>query len=291
MSKETKLSTNPLAQLAKFAKNEHSQFGEDGIIEEILKRIGMSTQIDRWCVEFGAWDGMHLSNTYHLIENHKYQSVLIEGDHKKYQSLCKNIPQANVYKICEFVTFDGDSTLDKILKKTPIPVNFDFLSIDIDGCDYFIFESLNHYRPKIVCIEFNPTIPNEVEFVQEKDFKIKQGTSAKSLVRLAESKDYRLVATTDCNLLFVQNELVEFVVGNEQLDLNTLRDDSRFKTYLFVGFDGTVLSNRNHLSLVWHGLSINMEAFQQLPRVLRKFPSDFSRLQKILFKLLKLIRF
>ncbi len=45
---------------------------------------------------------------------------------------------------------------------------FDFLSIDIDGCDYHIFEQLELFTPKIICIEFNHMIPNEVEFVQVK---------------------------------------------------------------------------------------------------------------------------
>ncbi len=285
------MNADPLTPLSGFAKNHHSQFGEDGIIEEILKRIAASTQTDGWCVEFGAWDGKHLSNTYHLIKNHNYQSVLIEGDQEKYNSLCKNIPQINAHKICQFVTFDGDSTLDRILQQTPIPGDFDFLSIDIDGCDYFIFESLSRYQPKIVCIEFNPTIPNDVEFIQKKDFKVKQGTSARSLVNLAESKGYQLVATTACNLLLVRKELAALVIGSDRLDLNALRDDSRFKTYIFVGYDGTILSNRAHLSLVWHRVNAGMEAFQQLPKMLRTFPSDFNRMQKILFKLLKAIRF
>ena len=36
-------------------------------------------------------------------------------------------------------------------------------------------------------------IPNEVEFVQKKNFSIKQGSSAKSLINLAKSKKYHLV--------------------------------------------------------------------------------------------------
>jgi len=133
------------ADLTQFQKNINSQFGEDGIIEEILNRISQASMLDSWCVEFGAWDGLHLSNTCNLIKNKSYKAVLIEGDVKKHRDLCKNFPSQDVIKICRFVTFDGDSTLDRILQNTPIPCNFDFLSIDIDGCDYFIFESLEIY--------------------------------------------------------------------------------------------------------------------------------------------------
>ena len=60
----------------------YSQFGEDGIINEILNRIG-ENNIDKWCVEFGARDGISDSNTYNLIKNNNYKAVLIEGDKKQ----------------------------------------------------------------------------------------------------------------------------------------------------------------------------------------------------------------
>ncbi|CAN0123266.1 unnamed protein product [Heterosigma akashiwo] len=36
--------------------------------------------MNKWCVEFGAWDGKHLSNTWSLINEHGWSSVQIEGD-------------------------------------------------------------------------------------------------------------------------------------------------------------------------------------------------------------------
>jgi hypothetical protein len=275
-----------LAPLQTFAANVHSQNGEDGIIEEILARVGRVWPLNKWCVEFGAWDGIFLSNTYNLISKKGYSAVLIEGDKDKFRILCGNIPQLNVHKICQFVTFDGHATLDETLKATPIPRDFDFLSIDIDGCDYFIFESLRQYQPKIVCIEYNPTIPNEVDFVQPRDFRIKQGASAKSLIALATSKGYSLVAVTACNLIFVRNNLSEAVVSAERPELQTLRDDSRFKAFIFVGFDGTILSNKTHITLPWHGISPELSRLQPLPSVLRRYSPDYSRLQRLLFCML-----
>ena len=165
----------------------YSQFGEDGIINEILNRIG-ENNIDKWCVEFGARDGISDSNTYNLIKNNNYKAVLIEGDKKYYKKLCKNFISDEIIKLNKFVDFEGNNSLEKILQSTKVPKNFDLLSIDIDGCDYFIFKSLEIYRPKILCIEFNHLIPNEVEFIQKKNFKIKQGSSAKSIIKLAKKK-------------------------------------------------------------------------------------------------------
>ena len=130
-------------RLSSFLRNVYSQNGEDGIIEEILGRLSSAFETDHWCVEFGALDGISDSNTYNLIKNANYKAVLIEFDPKNYEELCRNIPSPAVIKLCQFVSFDGELTLDRILAQTPIPKNFDFLSIDIDGCDYFVFESSN----------------------------------------------------------------------------------------------------------------------------------------------------
>jgi hypothetical protein len=70
--------TKPESQiLATFSSNVTSQYGEDGVIAEILRRIGVR---NRWCVEFGAWDGKYLSNTWSLINQSDWSAVLLEGD-------------------------------------------------------------------------------------------------------------------------------------------------------------------------------------------------------------------
>jgi hypothetical protein len=45
------------------AVKDHSQFGQDAIVR---RPFGMLDIRDGWCVEFGAWDGVHLSNTSSL---------------------------------------------------------------------------------------------------------------------------------------------------------------------------------------------------------------------------------
>ena len=105
---------------------------------------------------------------YNLIKNYDYNAVLIESDDKYFNKLKKNIKSEKIIKIKKLVSLEGSNKLENILQNTKIPKNFDFLSIDIDGCDYYIFEQLELFTPKIVCIEFNHMIPNEVEFVQKK---------------------------------------------------------------------------------------------------------------------------
>lgn len=265
-------------QYSQFARNEYSQFGEDGITEKILEKIQAN---DGWCVEFGAWDGIHLSNTYNLIKNKGYRPVLIEADRKKFQELKSNMAPFDAVLVNEFVTFEGINTLDRILGKTKIPKNFDFLSVDIDGNDYWIFDSLVKFRPKVICIEYNPSIPNEVEYVQPRDFSIKKGASAKALCELARRKSYELVATTPCNLFFVDRELFH-LVGIDDNHLSSLRDDTACRVYAFVGYDGTIIHSKP-IKMYWHDFDIDSNELQWLPRLLRTFPSDYSTLQKLLY--------
>ena len=51
----------------KYKKNFFSQNGEDGVILELLKRLKLKKKI-LWCCEFGAWDGIHGSNTFNLVK-------------------------------------------------------------------------------------------------------------------------------------------------------------------------------------------------------------------------------
>lgn len=118
-----------------FRNNTYSQFGENGVIEEALRRISTKVDLDEWCCEFGAWDGVVFSNTANLVKNKGYKAVLIEGESRRVRDLQRNYPESRVVKICSFVTPSGETTLDQILSQTEIPKDFDFLSIDIDGLD------------------------------------------------------------------------------------------------------------------------------------------------------------
>ena len=277
----------------KFKKNIYSQNGEDGIIEEILSRL--DDKLDKTCCELGAWNGIHLSNCYNLIKNKNYSALLIEADKKKYKELCKNIPDNKIIKLNKFVHFEGSNSLDSLLEENNFNINFDFLSIDVDGCDYYLFKSLTKYKPKLICIEYNSTIPNDIEFIQKKNFNIAQGCSALSLVNLAKKKDYSLIASTNSNLFFIFNEFKENIFGSGQITvtfpdgrvehditLNSLIDDNCAKNYIFYGYDGRVLTTKK-VRLPWHKLDI--KEIKILPNSLLKFPDNYNFLQKIYFKL------
>lgn len=265
------------------SSNTYSQTGEDGIIAKILSLL---PETDRWCVEFGAWDGIHLSNVRKLILEERYRAILIDGDDRKFQSLRSNYAGNNeVQTVNAFVGFDADSGLDRILSSHSIPKNFDFLSIDIDGNDYHVWEAVKEYRPKVVCVEFNPTIPSEVHFVQKPDHRTNQGSSLLALDQLARAKGYQLVCVLPWNAFFVDEKyFAKFEIADNKPQL--MRKDHSLITWIFSGYDGSV-----HLAgakrMPWHGMSMTEREIQVLPRFLQSFPDNYTGLQKMLFWLLK----
>lgn len=241
-----------------------SQNDEDEIIKYILTTINDSTN---YCVEFGAWDGIKGSNSYYFIQNKNFSSVLIEGNKKKHADLVHNMKDYNAVCLCKYVSFDGDNKLDNILAQTDVPQNFSFLSIDIDGNDYHIWESLNNYRPKAVIIEFNPSISNEVDFVQPKNMSLNQGSSALALVRLAKEKGYELVATNINNCFFVDKQYYN-LFQIEDNSLHNIRTDLSHVTYIFNGYDGHVFI-RGYNKLELYSLPYDEKRMQMIPSFLQ----------------------
>ena len=202
--------------LREYAENVHSQFGEDGIIKKIFEIVGTTT---KRCVEFGAWDGFHLSNTARLWTE-SWNAVLIEGDRARFEELKEKVKAYKCIPVCAFVGTDHKKdSLEFLIEQAGVRGEIDLLSIDIDGNDYHIFQSLEKLRPRVIICEYNPTIPYYVDVVPKPNSFL--GCSLGSLTRLAEEKDYRLVATTETNGFYVLESLYskfeEFETSIEKL--------------------------------------------------------------------------
>ena len=189
-----------------YSKNVYSQNGEDGIITELCSRLSLQP---KWICEFGAWDGKYLSNTFQYIETGA-NAVLIEGDPKKYLDLQKTAEAyPTIHPICAMISYTSLSTmLDTLLSTTPIPKDFDILSIDIDGEDYYIWDSLKLYEPKIVIIEINSLIhPDNTEYIHSST-KGCLGSGFGATLELGKRKGYTFVCHTG-NMIFVRNDLFD----------------------------------------------------------------------------------
>lgn len=219
-------------KLDTFRRNVHSQNGEDGVIKELLRRLGLSVDNSFWCVEFGAWDGMHLSNIFALVEAHSATAVMIEGDEQKFRrlnALAEKHP--SIIPVEGFVTgrripedpltsaFTGSfnplkmATLDDLLCTTACPKDYDLLSIDIDSFDLEVWEAHREFSPKIVVIEINSGLEPGILRWHGNG---KSGNSFSSTLAVAKSKGYNLVCHTG-NMIFVRGDLL-IHVGLDELD-------------------------------------------------------------------------
>ncbi len=116
--------------------------GEDTIIDSILSQIGL-LRAGEIAVEFGAWDGFHLSNVRHLKERHGFELKLFDGDN-----------HGNDEVIEAWLTPEN---VNKVLRSHGVPDEPAIISIDIDGYDYWIRKAMT-FRPALYVMEFNGTL-------------------------------------------------------------------------------------------------------------------------------------
>ena len=187
----------------KYRKNIYSQNGEDGILEELIKRINLK---EIQVCEFGAWDGKHYSNTFNLVENYSAKAVYIEQDRIRFNDLIQTSANfKNILPINSSINLN-ENLFDKVVSNTFLKKNFDILSIDIDSNDLEIWESIKNYEPKIVIIEICSYIsPGKLE-----RYNIDKNTknSFTSTINVGKSKGYTPIAHVG-NLIFIKNEYLD----------------------------------------------------------------------------------
>lgn len=234
--------------LDKFKKGIYSQDGEDGILKRIFELLN---PINRYCVDVGAHDGIHFSNSRYLINKCGWTGCLIEGDQERFSKLKQTYkPRDKLSLVNKYVTSDGTNSLDHILISAEAPLKFDLLLIDVDGMDYFIWESFVRFIPSVVLIEFNPTVPNDVIFVQAKKSNINHGCSLLALIGLASRKGYELLYCTSGNAIFVKSEFFD-EFGSIKNDINSIYAP-KTSGRIWQGYD-SYLYTAGMNKLVWDG--------------------------------------
>jgi hypothetical protein len=160
------------------------------------------------CCEFGAWDGIHLSNTRRLMES-GWRGLMIEADRDRFQDLLKTYPvNSNAASVCALV--DGaDNSLAKIAARSGIHDRFDLISIDIDGLDFQIFSTLDQFAkfPLVICVEVHTchrpddTTPVPLEIAAKGC-----GQPLGRFVERGHEMGYRLVSFLGTNAFFVHSD-------------------------------------------------------------------------------------
>lgn len=190
-------------------ENVFSQWGEDGLLRDIFNRIGTT---NRWVMECGAADGVFFSNSAKLIQD-GWNALLIEADEAQFGKLAgRYLDNKNVTCFNYKVEPTGVYSFDTLLAKTSAPPDIDLAVIDVDGQDYWLFNSLLAYRPRVILCEFDPNA--DPHFIPEMGGEGQAGVEA--IKHLGIGKLYYPIGQTWCNLIFVRQDLLGLLTEDGQ---------------------------------------------------------------------------
>ncbi|MCF8259748.1 MAG: hypothetical protein K9J12_03165 [Melioribacteraceae bacterium] len=195
-----------------------SQWGEDGIIQFLISKVPIQNKI---FVEFGVENYLE-SNTRFLLMNNNWSGLILDGDENNIQSIRgkKFYWRYDLKSEAVFITKDN---INSVIKASGIAGDIGLLSIDIDGNDYWVWDSIDVISPRIIICEYNSIFGFEeaVTIPYDKDFNTTEahfsnlyfGASLKALCILAEKKGYVFVgcSSAGANAFFVRRDVASGV--------------------------------------------------------------------------------
>ena len=186
------------------AYNRYSQFGEDGILNAIFNKLdGDWKQTQGYCVDIGAADGLLFSNVRQFLEA-GWKGLLFEKDEARFATLQGQFDNQQVHCVNSQVETDGPNGFDNLLFVCGAPNEFDLLSIDIDGQDYYILNSLLNYRPRVVVCEYAPEC--DPMFIPQLGGEGQAGWQA--IIWAGTARGYIPISRTPTNLIFIRRDLI-----------------------------------------------------------------------------------
>jgi hypothetical protein len=191
----------------KFYRGKYSQSYQDALLSYIFDNVPPQN-IQPYCVEFG-FDGSTFhdgggSNVAKLALEKGWKCLLLDGGHSN--------PEINLHQ--HFLT--PDNIVD-IFKKYGVPTTPEYISIDVDSLDFWLFKALlTTYRPMVYSVEYNAhfplwaaiTVANDPSFSWQGDRLY--GASLKALTMLANQNGYSLLwVVPKVDAFFIRNDLID----------------------------------------------------------------------------------
>lgn len=199
---------------ALFGKKVYSQTDEDGIIEEIFKRIPNNKTF----LEIGIQTGVECNSLFLLLKG--WKGTWVEGSKKYCKVIEENLNGKSFPDKLNVVNsfIDVDNIYDIFINAHSFfkSDEIDFFSLDIDGNDYYIVETLfkKQIFPKVVCVEYNakfgPPLSFKIQYDKNHvwDYSDYMGCSLQCYVDLFSDYNYTLISCNipGINAFFVRNE-------------------------------------------------------------------------------------
>jgi len=185
-----------MINLSEFVWSEFSQFGQDGIILKLSELINPK----KYFVEFGSsGNDIGYGNTP-ALRHQGWNGLLMDCAHslpEQYTIMYEKVSASNI---------------QGLLDEYNVPHDLGFMSIDIDGQDYWVWDAIKKHKPDIICIEANHNLGHERVMTVPKDDDFKwttseyYGASRRALLELGNSKGYDLVSICVSDMIFVKTE-------------------------------------------------------------------------------------
>ncbi|HTR99474.1 MAG TPA: hypothetical protein VML00_06950 [Bacteroidota bacterium] len=191
-----------------------SQFGEDGIIQHLIRRVSIPSPV---FVEFGVQDYRE-SNTRFLLQNNNWTGLVMDADAEGIAAV-RNDPlyyRHGLRSVCAFIEREN---INDLLRRGGVSGDIGLLSVDIDGNDYWVWEAIDAVAPRIVVCEFENLFgcTRAVSSPYDRAFDrrgahysfLYGGASLPALALLGRRKGYRMVGATSAgnNAFFVREDV------------------------------------------------------------------------------------
>jgi len=191
-----------------------SQLDTDGLLVALLKEAGTNSKsfVDIGCGRSGGNSGL-------LAGELGWKGLMVDASKTAVRRVAERFSHnPNVQAVCTFVT---PQNINQMLTDAGYVGEVDIFSLDIDSYDYWVFQSMTVCNPRILLLEYNAafgpdkcvTVPIDAQL--DNTPKGYHGASLRALVKLAESKGYRLVSCDQggANALFLRSDVATHVPG------------------------------------------------------------------------------
>lgn len=198
--------------LLQYGHKVYSQADEDGIIQEIFRRIGVS---QKTFIEIGVGDGLENNTLSLLLQG--WRGAWIEGNSKFANAIRNKFGSILDEKRLNLVTqWVSRENINQLIRECGLPDEIDLFSLDIDGNDFHVMQAIERLNARVVVVEYNAKFAPPIDWTIEYnphhqwDRSDYAGASLKALELLLSEKGYQLVGCNivGSNAFFVRKDLV-----------------------------------------------------------------------------------
>jgi hypothetical protein len=228
-----------------------SQNDEDGIILFLFAVIGTENKL---FVEIGTGKGTEC-NCANLAINLGWHGLFIDGNNQaieKGRVLYARHPDTWLFPPKFMPAMVTRENINAIISEAGFAGDIDFLSIDIDGMDFWIWEAIDCMNPRIVTVEANGkfgtksiAVPYKQDWRYEPDkHPHYHGASLTAFTNLAQKKGYRLVGANrfGFNAFYVRNDICPELLPEVSVE--------SCRTHFVRQFDDEIFAKISHLDYV-----------------------------------------